>query len=228
MIKSHEEANRYYDLVNQYIDDYVERHKILPSRLGNYFKNNERLLNFLSRKGLGDIKNINRVVEDIIEDRIALEKDGIIKFESFISESVEYKDIKSSIFIGIERANINHEKILADYFSVSLSQIDILSSNKHIFSVEDSKTSKVYIFTSEELDIIKENIKYFLIENLENDSVGLYIIGEKIPIKSIVDSKKLEEHLDSIIDEDKLFSITKKTLNCFKFTQYKDSLILFL
>lgn len=228
MIKSHEEANKYYQLINQYIDDYVDKHKILPSRLGSYLKNNERLINFLAKRGLGDIKNMNRVIDDVIEDRIALEKDGIIKFESFISESVEYKDIKTSLMKGIERATIKHEKILADYFSVSLSHVDVTNSDKHLFSVEDNQTKQVYIFTSDELDIIKENVKYFLVKNLKDSSVGIDLIGEKIPISSIMDDDKSEEYFDSIIDDNKLFTIIKKTLNCFKLTQYKDSLILFL
>ena len=60
MITNSEEANKYYQLVNQYIDEYTETHKIKPSKLSNYLKNNQKLVRFMERKGLKDIKKIGR------------------------------------------------------------------------------------------------------------------------------------------------------------------------
>ena len=50
MITNSEEANKYYQLVNQFIDEYTDTHKIKPSRLGNYLKNNQKLVRFMERR----------------------------------------------------------------------------------------------------------------------------------------------------------------------------------
>ena len=60
----------------------------------------------------------------------------ILKYENFkLLESEEFKvlDLKQCLYKGIEKATINHEKILADFFDLSLSQIDPISSDKHTF-----------------------------------------------------------------------------------------------
>jgi hypothetical protein len=84
MIQNTEDANKYYQLVNQYIDEYVDKWKIKPTNLKNYLLGNKsRLVNFLERKGLKDIGNIDRVVLDIVEDRVAIQNDGVMTFENF-------------------------------------------------------------------------------------------------------------------------------------------------
>ena len=95
MIKSSEDANKYYNLVNQYVDEYVDKWKIKPTNLKNYLLGNKsRLVNFLERKGLKDVGNIDRVVLDVIEDRVAMHNDGVITFENFkLFESEEFKVI---------------------------------------------------------------------------------------------------------------------------------------
>jgi len=93
MITNSEEANKYYQLVNQYIDEYTETHKIKPSKLGNYLKNNQKLVRFIERKGLKDIKNINQVISDVVSDRIAMEKDLVEHLK--VSNSSNRKNSKS-------------------------------------------------------------------------------------------------------------------------------------
>ena len=132
MIRNSEDANKYYQLVNQYIDEYTDTHKIRPVNLGRYLKNSDKLKNFLERKGLKDVQNINRVISDVVEDRIAMEKDLVKTFESFkMFESEEFKilNLRQCLYKGIDKSNIHHEKILADYFDVSLSHVDIIDSD---------------------------------------------------------------------------------------------------
>ena len=124
MINNSEDLNKYYNIVNQYVDEYIDKWKIKPTNLKNYLLGNKsRLVNFLEKKGLRDINRIDRVVSDVIEHRVELYKDGVITFENFkLLESEEFKvlDLKQCLYKGIEKATINHEKILADFFDLSL------------------------------------------------------------------------------------------------------------
>ena len=48
MIRNSEDANKYYQLVNQYVDDYIEefikKHKFKPSRVESYLLENKAKL----------------------------------------------------------------------------------------------------------------------------------------------------------------------------------------
>ena len=121
MIKNSEDANKYYRVVNEYIDDYLDNWKINPVNLKKYL-NKERLSRFIERKGLKEISNIDIIINDVIDDRISIEKDKVMKFESYlISESSEFKieEISKCVQVGIGKSNISHEKKLADFFDVS-------------------------------------------------------------------------------------------------------------
>ena len=159
MIKNSEDANKYYQIVNQYIDEYTDNHKIRPVNLGKYLKNSDKLKNILERKGQKDIKNINQVISDVISDRIAMEKDLVKTFENFkFFESDEFKisNLKVCLYKGIEKVDLNMEKVLADVFDTNLSAIDVVDSDKHIFKVNDGVD--VIVYSKEDLEIIKNNI----------------------------------------------------------------------
>ena len=78
-------------------------------------------------------------------------------FKLLESEEFKVLDLKQCLYKGIEKATINHEKILADFFDLSLSQIDPISPDKHTFWVHDVDTP-VIIYNNDELSIVKENI----------------------------------------------------------------------
>jgi len=83
-INNREDLNKYYGLLNELIDVYVEKWKIRPTRLKNNLKKEQKEFeNFLLRNNLSDINGISVVLSDIIDDRASMEKDGILKFESF-------------------------------------------------------------------------------------------------------------------------------------------------
>jgi hypothetical protein len=217
MIKNSEDANKYYQLINQYIDEYTDNHKIRPAKLGKYLKNSEKLKNFLERKGLTDIKNIDRIISDVVGDRIAMEKDLVKTFESFkLFESEEFKilNLRQCLYKGIDKSNIHHEKILADYFDVSLSHIDIVDSDKHIFKIDTKNDINCVIWTSNEIEIIRENIKEYCFDQVFNKKVKLEGIGVDIDvnIKDFIDEEKFANHINSVITIDKVREIVKKLL----------------
>lgn len=204
-ITNSEEANQYYKLVNQLVDEYVEGHKIRPSKLSAYLKpGGQRFNKFLERNKLKDIVGADRILRDVIEDREHMEKDGVITFESFkIYESSEWKipNLRECIYKGIDKADIKMEKVLADYFDINLGAIDVVDTDKHKFSVEDWKNDdwKIVIYSEEELQVIKENIVEYLYDEVCKKEIDL---SENIKLK-----------LSDLIEETKFTSQTEEILN---------------
>lgn len=204
-ITNSEEANQYYKLVNQLVDEYVEGHKIRPSKLSAYLKpGGQRFNKFLERNKLKDIVGADRILRDVIEDREHMEKDGVITFESFkIYESSEWKipNLRECIYKGIDKADIKMEKVLADYFDINLGAIDVVDTDKHKFSVEDWKNDdwKIVIYSEEELQVIKENIIEYLYDEVCKKEIDL---SENIKLK-----------LSDLIEETKFTSQTEELLN---------------
>lgn len=226
MIQNTEDANKYYQLVNQYIDEYVDKWKIKPTNLKNYLLGNKsRLVNFLERKGLKDIGNINRVVLDVVEDRVAMYSDGVMTFENFkFFESDEFKiiDMRQCLYKGIDKATIDHEKILADYWDASLSQIDIVSAEKHIFKVDKGLSSddgmNVVIYNESELTTIKENIKDYVLNQTFNKTIKLDLgksdLDLNVNIKDFMNEDKFKNKIDEILTPENVKSIISSILDC--------------
>lgn len=219
MIKTSEDANKYYNLVNQYIDEYVETWKIKPANLKGYLLGNKsKLSSFLERNGLQEVTNIEIVIKDVIDDRIAMFSDAIMTFENYkVFESDEYKilDIKQCIWKGIGKSDMQHEKLLADLFDVSLSQIDCVDSAKHIFQI-DGSGHKVYcvVFKNEELQIIKENIKAYAFNQITSQNLNLPGVKVDFNLGKFVDLDKYNTYIDSVFTEEKMKDFISQHLNC--------------
>jgi hypothetical protein len=203
-VNSREELNNYYNLLNNLVDEYTEKWKIRPSNLKRYLQpGSERFSKFLERNKLND--EIGKIVlRDIIQDRANMEADGVVNFQKFqIMESVEYKisSLSSCLYKGVENATQKMEKFLADYFDTNLSQIDIIDAPKHIFKVTDwnNENLNVIVYTDEEIELIRENIKEFMYEELSNQKVD--IIGVELKLENLIDKqtfdKKIEDELNN-------------------------------
>jgi len=184
-INNREDANKYYQQINELIDDYMDKWKIRPSNLKRYLQpGSERFTKFLHRNNLKEVNGIDRVLSDIIEDRVNMEEDGVLTFESFkLFESNEFKfsNLKQCIYKGIEKADLNMEKVLADVFDTNLGSIDVVDSDKHIFNVDNLN---VIVYSKEDLEIIKNNIIDSLYEELKSKKVLLGGLVE-LPLSSI-------------------------------------------
>ena len=178
-INNREDANKYYQLINELVDEYIDKWKIRPSRLGKYLRpGSDRFNKFLMRNNLSEVKGAEVILKDIIEDRVHMEKDGVMTFESFhLFESDDFKidSMKECLYKGIEKADIKMEKILADVFDTNLGSIDIVDADKHIFKIEDweGEDKKVIIYSGEDLEVIKTNMVENLYEELRKKKVEL-------------------------------------------------------
>ena len=175
MINNREDANKYYQQVNELIDEYIDKWKIKPSSLGRYLKpGSDRFNKLLGRNNLKEVNGIDRVLSDVIEDRVNMERDAVLTFENFkFFESDEFKisNLKVCLYKGIEKVDLNMEKVLADVFDTNLSAIDVVDSDKHIFKVNDDVD--VVVYSKEDLEIIKNNMIDCLYEELKSKKVLL-------------------------------------------------------
>ena len=189
-INNREDANKYYKEINKLVDDYMESGKIKPSNLKNYMKpGSERSKKFLHRNNYKEVVGIDQVFSDVIEDRVNMERDGILKFENFkFFESDEFKisSLEQCLYKGIEKADRNMEKALANVFRMDLGSIEntdiepYLSSvknidtYKHLFKIDDwGKNIEAVIYTKEELDVIYLNVIEYLYEEIKKKEIEL-------------------------------------------------------
>ena len=216
MINSHEDANLYYNKINGLIDEYLENNKIRPSNLKRYLQNgSERFKNFLKRNNLSEV-GCERILQDVIEDRYALEADKILKFERFnIMESEEFKilSIKECIYKAVPPASLTHEKILADAFDTSLGHINSIDSPKHIYNIENFGKNKIkaVIFLSGEIDIIKNNIQEYAWETLNKSSVKI-TIGISIQLGNLVSRDSFDKSIEQSVNKESTIDVIKEIL----------------
>jgi hypothetical protein len=207
-ISSREDVNKYYNLINGLVDEYIDSHKIKPSKLSAYLKpGGQRFNKFLERNKLKEISGTDRILRDVIEDREHMESDGVITFESFnLLESNEYKisSLKQCLYKGIEKSDINVEKTLADYFDINLGSIDVVDSDKHQFKIEDWKNDDwiCVIYSEEDCDIIRNNFLDFFYEELSKKEVEL-VEGIKVSLSELVKREIFEEKMNKVLTEEK-------------------------
>lgn len=217
-INNREEANRYYQLVNELVDDYIDKWKIRPSNLKRYLKpGSERFNRFILRNNLSEVTGINRVIKDVIEDRVSMEKDGVMAFESFkYFESSDFKidSLKQTLYKGIEKSDINMEKALADYFDTNLGDIDVLDSDKHLFKISgwSDEDIKAIIYSEEDLDVITNNIFEHLYDELVKKEVEI-TENIKISLNKLIDKDKFNEQFSDIFDEKKIIKTISDLLS---------------
>jgi hypothetical protein len=216
-INNREDANKYYQLINNLVDDYIDGHKIRPSKLRSYLKpGGQRFNKFLERNKLKDIKGAEVILKDVIEDREHMEKDGVLAFESFnLLESAEWKvaNLKQCLYKGVDNSDLNSEKAIADYFDINLGSIDVIDSGKHKFKIEDWKNDDwiCVIYSKEELDVIKTNLIEHLYDELEKKEFEL-IEDIKLNLSQLIKKETFEDKVSEILNDKKLKEIISKCL----------------
>jgi hypothetical protein len=216
-INSREDANKYYQVVNKLVDEYIDKWKIKPTNLKRYLKNgSDKFEKFIDRNGLKDINGIKQVINDVIEDRVHMESDGVLTFERFkVFESDEFKitSIIQCLYKGIGKTDIKAEKFLADYFDANLSQIDIVDTDKHMFKISnwENEDLLVIVYNKDEFDIIKENMKEHLYDELLKQQIDL-IVGVSLKLNTIVDKDKFYTDIESKLSDSLITDLINDSL----------------
>jgi len=226
-INTREDANKYYQMINNLVDEYTEKNKIRPSNLKRYLQpGSERFNRFLERNKLKDIKGASVILKDIIEDRDSMEKDGVITFESFkMFESEEFKihSMKQCLYKGIEKATQQMEKVLADHFDTNLGDIDIIDADKHMFKINDwnNYDAEVVIYSKEELEVIEGNMIDHLYSELSKSKISL-TDSISIELSDLVKKEAFENKMLDFFTKDFLIKTISDLLNG-EFREGKDS-----
>ena len=216
-INSREDANKYYQVVNKLVDEYIDKWKIKPTNLKRYLKNgSDKFEKFIERNGLRDINGINQVINDVIEDRVHMETDGVLTFESFkVFESDEFKitSIIQCLYKGIGKTDIKTEKFLADHFDANLSQIDIVDTDRHMFKISnwENEDILVIVYNKDEFDIIKENIKEYLYDELLKQQIDL-IVGVSLKLNTVVDKDKFDDDMKFKLTDELITNLINDSL----------------
>lgn len=212
-----EEITKIYRSVGEKINDYTDKWKIRPENLERYLSG-KRLKRFIQSEGLENINGIEIIINDIIQDRISMNKDLVQKFENFNFDN--NIDSGYNFWNGVGRSSIDHEKILADFYDVSLSEVDIIDTNTHRFKVNGEE---VLVFTESELDIILENIKIEKIDHITNKEIEIFK-DVKVSLSDLIDNEKLSIKIDEIVTEG-LYEMIKKELSLEKVQKVNGGLI---
>jgi hypothetical protein len=221
-INNREDVNKYYQIINGLLDEYTEQHKIRPSNLKRYLQpGSERFSRFLEKNKMKDIKRADVILKDILDDREAMEKDGVITFESFkVFESSEFKihSMKECLYKGIEKSTQKMEKVLADYFDTNLGHIDSVDSDKHIFKISDweKQDCNVIIYSLEEINVIKYNMFDHLYDEISKSKFEI-VTDISIELSRLIDKDIFESKLSDIFTEDKLIKTITDCLGDYKF-----------
>lgn len=216
IVNDRESANKYFQVVNDLINNYINKHKIKPTNLKRYLKKgSDRYNRFLERNNLHEIKNIDVVIRNVIEDRCHMEKDNVMTFESFINDKPFLpKDLNQCVYINIQKATEQMERVIADYFDTNLGSVDIIDTNKHLFTVDGWEEPKnIIIYTIDEMDIIKDNILdfYYFLTTAERLEITQNL---NIDLVDVVIQDVFKEKLGNAISESNLIDIIKNILNC--------------
>jgi len=219
--------------MNELVDDYIDKWKIRPSKLGNYLKpGGDKFNKFLMRNNLSEIKGADRILKDVIEDRISMESDGVITFESFKyfeSDQFKFDSMKECLYKGIEKADIKIEKIIADYFDTNLGSIDVVDSDKHLFKLEDWEGDdwKVIVYSKEDLKLIKNNMVDFLYSETIKKKIKLTDKIE-IDISDFVNSDGFSTMMSDKLDKEFLIENITDLLGDFKFKDEKSGYFIWM
>lgn len=216
------EVSLYYDKVNELVDKYIDEWNVKPSKLFSYLKpGNKRFDAFVEKNGLTDFKFIKKVITDVLEDRLAIEHDGMVVYENQL--------IKESILSAIEPSHLDHEKVLADLYNTSLGHIKSIDFDKHLYEVNDfGKSIEVIIYSDKEIEKIKANIQASFIDKISDKTMSIESIGVVFKLSDIIANDKLADQLNEL-DFEKLMEyilkyfksdLVKKELNHKTFKNY--------
>lgn len=217
-IANTEENNKYYQMVNEFVDEYINKWKINPSNLRKYFGNPERVNSFLKRYQIDDIEGIKKVFRDVLEDRESMEKDGVLKFESFINEDLGN--------IKLDKSDISYEKVLADLYHTSVGHVDIVSSEEHKYKINDFGSEvDIVIYSEKDIEDFKNSSMPFILEQIKDKTIDLYKVdlglssGKEIKcglmfnLSDVVNEDSLKEYVSNKLTKEKLLEMITHFIN---------------
>lgn len=219
--------NEYYEKINELIDKYFTW-DVRPSALKKYFKpGGLGVKKFIERNNLSNVVNINKIINDVIDDRYSMEKDAVLTFESFGSDLIE--EMLSSdnegtgldfiLYNNVDATELKDEKIIADYYRVGLGHITEVNKDLHEYTVDGKRGDyNVIIFSEEDFGKITKNLVDYLMKNLGGKSVFVESLNLNVQLEHLIDREALEAMVDS---KSYIVNIISEILNTHEYTYQK-------
>ena len=199
-LQNREDVNKYYKIVNEIIDKFIDNTNARPKEVYVYINKNMR--KFLDNNKLSEVVGIERVVSDVIEHRKSLQDDKILTFEGFSTVLEDISDLKSNI--------VRKEKILSDFFHISSGHIDTINQDLNVYKVKDFGEEYLVTCLSEnDFYQIRTKLKNMLTEKIIshpirfNSLIENYIgVYKNTTLKDLVNDTKLDSFLEENINFD--------------------------
>lgn len=209
------DLNDKYAIVNKMIDNYIEDWNISPINLIKYLKKGTRNYDrFIQRTGLSDMKNIDKIIKDILEDRKNMFLDGVLSFDAF----VKVDNIKESVFYEVEESNINYEKKLADIMDTNLSHIEVVDSSKHFYNVNVfGDIFGCVIYTKNDIDEIIKHSLLNTMNSLMNKKLKVEfdtdLLNIHLPLSDILDIEDVSGRVRDMLTDDLIIKYITELIN---------------
>lgn len=193
--------NEYYDKINKLIDTYNDW-KIKPSALKNFLKPGSKgLKTFIESNKLDTIEGIERVIQDVVEDRTSIELDTVMTFESFLFNQKEEVNVIDKLFIGIEKSDIKYEKVLSDQYKISLSHVKEEDTSKHLYIIDDmGLVHSCLVLSKDDVIKVKENLVNLSYDLLVRNEVEVKELNLDINLSGLISKEFYIESFSKRID----------------------------
>lgn len=210
-ISNSEELNKYYKLVNDKVKKFSDM-DIPHNKIAKYLKpGSENFKKFINDDSeLKDVDGIKVVLKDIVNDIYGAFKDGLYKkMKLGMVKKFESLNAQDMLDFSIDSENEihEHEKALADIYKISISYINLVNKNLHMYSIDDiDGVHKVCIFSEDEIKEIKEKIVNYLSTEVKSKHVELKW-NNKIALDNIIDIEKVKGELFAHLNNDNIIEI---------------------
>jgi hypothetical protein len=196
-----------------------------------------------SEKELKYFEFVKKILNDIITDKIALQKDNKIMELKNFDKYFKLYEIKlptmriDEIIENVKPIKNNTLKsVLVTYYKTYDDYIDLIDNKKHLFKIHDmigdimnnNRVSfDVCIFEKEDLDEIKNNLIDFAIGEFHNELPNsLNIFGVDIKPSSFINKDELRTVFDGVFTNDEIINIISSILT-YKFDGQFNNFFLF-
>src|SRR5574344_1749855 len=224
VINNSKDANKYYQIVNDDIDNYLSNHNITAKQLLKKMKSSITFLpKFIESNNLTDIeKDKVRMIEN---NKIKLFYDILVESDEYTTNDDKLsKDIvvngdkkiantfNECIYLDIPQSDSQYENVLADYFDTNLGDITPMDVDKHIYGVKSwNSKDMVIIFSKNDLDTIRTNFVNKIYNGFIKRQITI-IDDIKMDMKDIIDVNNFTNMIYNIIDYMMICHIVEKYL----------------
>lgn len=184
-----------YNKISNIIDNYLK--KISIKNLRAYLKNKKNFLTFKEKHNI-DYTNVYNIIMTILDDR-----------ELYNNMNTINEDIN----------NIEYEKILSDYYNISIGHIEVGKSKNSYILTDFDYQKIVYIYNKVDL----EKIKNILINKMFSDIKEKNIITDfkffkaidsiKLNISDFINYESVRQYLNEMMDDNNVIKYISQMYN---------------